>query len=358
MAPHATKYDCQKTVVLRWEGKQPIYNLRFVDFATYYEFRPVACRPYHPNDKPHCERSFWELERSFFNGRKFRDEDDLRLQLEGWRTDVCDPRRLPQSTQTRLELFEEEKPHLRPLPTHPFDTARVVYRLCDVEGFIAWEGNHYSLPFEHVTDILPVRITQNEVFVYAADLSLIARHELQPKGAGLEITLPGHRPRRQVQGPELDQLRKAYEQMGEAALRFLAALETKKPRSACYQARLILALRERYATTDLLDALAHAHAFGAFEHDAIERILLVRARPRRLDEYVAQATAEKLGRLLGQSQTEPRDLGEYDALPNWSQVEGNAKCPSVQPQPSPTETDSPSQDRSKPTEPTPTEPQD
>jgi len=28
-------YDSQKPVVLRWEGQQPILNLRFVDFATY-----------------------------------------------------------------------------------------------------------------------------------------------------------------------------------------------------------------------------------------------------------------------------------------------------------------------------------
>ena len=42
------KYDSQKPVVLRWEGGQPIYNPRFIDFATYYEFSPVACRRRHP----------------------------------------------------------------------------------------------------------------------------------------------------------------------------------------------------------------------------------------------------------------------------------------------------------------------
>ena len=37
------KYDGQKPVLIRWEGRQPIYNLRFVLFATHYEFR-VASR--------------------------------------------------------------------------------------------------------------------------------------------------------------------------------------------------------------------------------------------------------------------------------------------------------------------------
>src|SRR5205807_7411898 len=142
-------------------------------------------------------------EQSFFNGRRFHDEADLAAQLEAWRTGVCDVRPHKKARTRALDLFAEEKPHLRPLPQHPYDTARVVYRLCDVEGFIAWEGNRYSLPYEHVTDFLPVRITQSELFVYAADLRLIARHELRTKGQGHDATLPGHHPAASRRGPDL-----------------------------------------------------------------------------------------------------------------------------------------------------------
>jgi len=215
---HRTKYDNQKPVVVRWEGRQPLYNPRFIDFATYYEFRPEACRPRHPNDKPIVERSFWELERSFFNGRQFRDEQDLNAQLEHWMTTVSDQRRNARTRSTPLERFAEEKPVLRPLPAHDYDTARIVYRLCDTMGFIAWESNRYSLPYEHVTDILPVRITQTELFVYAADLSLVASHELRPKGAGEVVTLPGHRLSRHRPAAELDLLRVAFQQLGAQAV--------------------------------------------------------------------------------------------------------------------------------------------
>ena len=58
------KFDSQKPVVLRWEGQQPIYNPRFLAFSSHYEFRPLAVRRGHPNDKPRTERSFWEVERS------------------------------------------------------------------------------------------------------------------------------------------------------------------------------------------------------------------------------------------------------------------------------------------------------
>lgn len=352
--PEATKYDSQKPVVLRWEGPQPIYNPRFVDFATYYEFQPRACRRGHPNDKPFVERSFWELERSFFNGRKFRDEEDLRAQLRHWMASIGDLRPHRTTKRAPLELFAEEKPFLQPLPSHPYDTARVLYRLCDSRGFVAWETNRYSVPAEHVTDILPVRITQHELYVYAAHLSLVARHELRPKGAGVEITLPGHHPACRSEPVDLDQLRQAFEQLGPPAASFLRGLEAEKPRSTAYHARHILALRERYATGDLLAALEHALAFGAFEHSAIERILLARAQPRRLDEYVARETARKLETVLGQSTTEPRDLTEYDALPCWSsQPQGEHACPEDESTTAPLPTDRPANRQAGETEPNP-----
>jgi len=42
--PRRIKYDNQKAVVIRREGGQPIFNPRFVDFATYYEFSPELAR--------------------------------------------------------------------------------------------------------------------------------------------------------------------------------------------------------------------------------------------------------------------------------------------------------------------------
>jgi transposase len=95
------KYDSRKPVVLRWEGSQPIYNPRFLAFSSHYEFRPVAVRRGHPNDKPRTERSFWEVERSFLNGRSFRNLKDMRAQLAAWMDDIVDHRRRHKRTGSR-----------------------------------------------------------------------------------------------------------------------------------------------------------------------------------------------------------------------------------------------------------------
>ena len=320
-AAHACKYDNQKAVVLRWEGSQPIYNPRFLVFAAHYEFRPVACRPRRPNDKPRVERKFWEFERSFLNGRFFRDLDDMRGQLLHWEDTIADLRpRRQRPRRPRMELFADEQPLLRPLPRHLYDTARIVYRLCSIDGFVSWEGNRYAVPYKHVTDILPVRITQRELHVYAPSFERVACHELAPRSTGQDVGAAEYHPRTRTDDgrgvADLDQLRETYAGMGDLAAAFLDALCAATPRLATYQARRILLLRERYATDDLCAALHHAQAHAALDHHAVERILAARAEPRRLAEYVTEDLTSRLMRNLRGPEAEPRDLTEYDRLPS------------------------------------------
>jgi len=305
------KYDGQSTVA-RWEGNQPIYNPLFLAFCAHYEMRPWAVRG-NPNQRPRVERSFWEKDRSFLNGRKFYDIQDFRSQLLDWLDTIVDHRK--RHGTTALQRFAEEAPHLVSLPSHPYDTARVVYRLCSIDGFIDWQGNRYAVPYEHVTDILPVRITQRELLVYAPDIRCIARHELAPRGGGHKLDPLGlHRRPRSRSAIDLDQLRVAYEGMGPGAAEFFRSISAGPVRQWGHQARQILLLRERYTTQALDAALFHAYQFGALRFDSVQRILEARHPARTLDEYVAAETADRLHQLLGDRKTQPRDLREYDRL--------------------------------------------
>ena len=248
----------------------------------------------------------------------------MRAQLAEWERTTCDTRPHKKLKRPRLELFAEEAPALVPLPRHAYDTARVVYRVCSIDGFVAWDGNRYAVPYDHVTDILPVRVTQRELFVYAADLRCVARHELAPRSAGHDVDPQGIHPPWNRRGADLDQLRQAFDDMGEDAASFYAGLATAQTRFAGHHARQLLLLRARYATADLCAALRHARAYGAFDHHAVARILAARAAPRTLAEYVAEDTARRLDDV----DTRPRDLDEYDRLPLASSRTQEAPCPS------------------------------
>jgi transposase len=313
--PHAIRYDHQKAVVVRREGPDVIYQPRLLAFAAHYGFEPQAVRPGRPNDKAFVERDLWDLERSFLNGRRFRDLEDLRAQARRWLAEVVDQRHHPKMRGRKIaEVFEtEERAALRSLPVHPFDTARVVYRLCSIEGFIHWDGNRYSVPYEHVTALLPVRITQSELFVYGPNLACVAHHELLPRGRRQDSVLEAHRPPRlDGRGASLEIIREHFLALGEAAGDFLRGLVETHPRSAAYHARRILELRERYAAPDVAAAMVHALSFRAFSANAVARIVEVRARPRTLDEYVAAETENRLRGLLSSERLQPRDLRSYD----------------------------------------------
>ena len=320
----ACKYDSQKPVVLRWEGTQPIYNPRYLAFAAHYGIRPAAVRG-KPNAKPRVERSFWEHERSFLNGRSFRDRDDFRAQLFDWTERVVDPRR--RHGKSALERFRDEAPHLLPLPTHPYDTARVAYRLCSIDGYVEWQGNRYAVHYDHVTDFLPLRVTQSELFIYGPDLACLARYQLRPRGLGEKIDPLGLHAQKRKAVVDIDKLRETFKQMGDGASAFLPQLTALPTRVWTHHARQILLLRARYDTADVDAALAHAARFGALDTASVERILAHRHPPRTLDEYVAEETARRIDAVLGTVVTTHRDLSEYDALPLAARTSPTTESP-------------------------------
>ena len=54
-----------------------------------------------------------------------------------WLAHVADVRVLHDFKESPRDRHERERPHLLPLPARDFDTALVVYRHVNVEGFVA-----------------------------------------------------------------------------------------------------------------------------------------------------------------------------------------------------------------------------
>ena len=74
-------YDNMKVVVTRWEDDSPIYNTRFLAFATHYGYRPWACQVRRPQTKGKVERPFYYVETNLLNGRQFRSLQHLNEHL-------------------------------------------------------------------------------------------------------------------------------------------------------------------------------------------------------------------------------------------------------------------------------------
>ncbi len=306
-------YDNMKVVVTSYDGDQPIYNIRFLAFATHYGFRPWACRPQRPQTKGKVERPFMYVETNLLNGRTFTSLEHLNEMAMCWLAETADVRVHRETKRRPIDLFAEEKPLLLGLPAQPYDTARVLYRTVDPEGHIAYLQNFYSVPWQRIGELLPVRITENELIVFGPDVKEIARHELYPSGAtGKKRSLPAHSPGRDhLQKREL--LQQRFAEFGPDGVRFFDEL-LRARRNGKDEAARVLGLLTVYRREDLARALERAGRYRAFSWSAVERILAAQAKPRSAMEALTIEAREQLDEVLRQIPLAPRSTAEYQAL--------------------------------------------
>ena len=114
------------------------------------------------------------------------------------------------------------------MPACDFDTALVVYRHVNVEGFVSHRANFYSVPWSYIGQVLPVRIMDNEVIVYSIGLEEIARHGLVPgTQSGVRQLIKSHHPQGDPNQRTL-LLKQRFAELGPIAVQFLDGLLAKQ----------------------------------------------------------------------------------------------------------------------------------
>jgi transposase len=305
-------YDNMKVVVTRWEDDEPIYNTRFLAFATHYGYKPWACQIRRPQTKGKVERPFHYIEHNLLNGREFRSLEHLNEVTRWWLAEVADVRTHRTTKKTPLELHAEELPHLLPLPALQFDTAQVVYRVVDTDGTIVFANNRYSVPWRFVGEQLPVRITEEELIVYNRSLAEVARHVLLHGLSGSRRLDPSHAPPQDHEA-QMEKLRERFAELGEIGLRYLAGLEDKN-RYTKHHARKILGLLQAYCKSDVLAAMQRAVEYHAYGFSSLERILAHQATPKPSWQQLGESDQETLNNLAQSEPIGPRHSQEYQDL--------------------------------------------
>jgi hypothetical protein len=306
-------YDNFKAVVLWHDADGPVYNPKFLAFATHYGFKPRACAVRRPQTKGKVERRFFYVETSLLNGRTFDTLEHLNTVTQQWLTTVADVRRLRDFQESPRQRHAREQLSLLPLPARDFDTARMLYRHVNVEGFIAYRLNFYSVPWSCIGQVLPVRITETEVLIYAVGLDEIARHGLLPTTVtDRRQILKGHHPSDDPQ-QRAALLRQRFQELGPVAVQFLDGLLARQVQGKL-QAQQFLALAGHYQRDDVLAALERAVRFGAFSLAALRRILAAQARPKGLLEKLAELHPDALDPSLRQDPIGPRPTRDYQHL--------------------------------------------
>ena len=172
--PRTVAYDNLKTVVLRRNGREVVFDPVFLGFAGTYCFAPHACWPGEPHEKGLVERPIAYLKDNFWRGRCFRDFADLQAQLRDW-LEKANGRLHSTLRERPIDRWETEKAQLLPLPPVPYDTDQVTWVRATWDGFVRFETNDYSVPGELAGQMVEVRANDDTVRVQRNG-SVVASH--------------------------------------------------------------------------------------------------------------------------------------------------------------------------------------
>jgi transposase len=192
--PRTLLFDRMRTAVSGAEADgSAIFNAELLRFATHYGFQPVACRPYRAQTKGRVERAVSYLRSSFFYARSFQDLADLNAQCEVWLANTANVRQHGTTGQTPTERLALERAQLGPLPTSAYLPQLTFGRRVSRDGFVAYNGNDYSVPDGLASREIQVRASLTHLYLLQED-RVIAVHPLL-EGRGERCLDPQHQRR-------------------------------------------------------------------------------------------------------------------------------------------------------------------
>src|SRR5215468_786994 len=309
--PHKVMVDNLKSAVLkRAVGEAPLLNPKYLDFATHHGFTIAPCNVGKGNEKGRVENGVGYVKKNFLAGLELPDFSALNPAARQWLDTVANVRLHSDTRDKPVQAWHKERPYLRPLPLHPFDSATVSQVRASRQFRITLDTNRYSVPAHYAGQALTLKTYPDRLCIYHGD-TLIARHSRR-YDRFQDIEDPDH-PK-----PLLEHRKKA--RAHQLFLRFLALspraeayylkLEERR-RNPQHHVRKIVALSDIYPPESVARALDDALTYEAFSSEYIANLLEQRAR------FTPEASALHLTRRgdLLELSLAPPDLSLYQATP-------------------------------------------
>ena len=148
--PLAGIYDNPKPIVTTvFTGKEREFNRRFLALMNHYLVEPIACTPASGWEKGQVENQVGNIREWLFTPRPaFADFTELNAWLEQRCQELAQRFHPEQGDRRIAEVFEEERPRLRPF-TAAFDGYFEQTVRASSTCLAAYDRNRYSVPAEH-----------------------------------------------------------------------------------------------------------------------------------------------------------------------------------------------------------------
>ena len=173
--PEEILYDNMKQVVVKRLMKQSEseLNKQFEDFAGFYGYKPVLCRPYRGQTKGKVERTVRYVRENFMVGIKYNSLADLNSQAHAWCNKIN--AKIHGTTNERpIDRLAEE--NLLPLKRE-YIIDKINLRRVEKDCLISYAGNKYSVPAEYAHKDVTVIVLDHMLAAYFEGKQ-IALHKL------------------------------------------------------------------------------------------------------------------------------------------------------------------------------------
>ena len=276
--PKKLMVDNLKSAVLRrLTGKAPVFNPKYVDFTNHYGTEIRACNVGKGNEKGRVENGVGYAKKNLLAGLDISDFSIMQPVAMNWLNTIANVR-IHRATRKRpVDLFEEERAYLNPLPEYPFDIATITQVRASPQFRVTLDTNHYSVPAQYAGTPLTMKTYPDRVCLYFKE-KLIARHNRRYTRHE-DYEHPDH-PK-----PLLEKRKKARDH------RIFMAFLKLSPRAELYYQKLedrrvnphhhvrkIVALSEIYGVDAVSRAIEDSFVYHTFSSEYIANILEQRVR--------------------------------------------------------------------------------
>ena len=171
-----------KAAVLKADWFDPEINPKLADFCRHYGMYVMPCRPSMPQHKGKIERGVAYLRTNALKGRRFKSLAEENLFLSYWENSIADKRIHGTTRKQVAACFEEERPHLQPLPASLFPCFQEARRSVHRDSYVEVEKAFYEAPPELIGHEVWVRWDSRCVRIFNERMEQVGMHTRMEAG--------------------------------------------------------------------------------------------------------------------------------------------------------------------------------
>ncbi len=314
--PHCLTYDNLKTAVKKvLLGSAREEQANFVALRSHYLFESHYCTPGAGHEKGRVEDGVGYVRRNFLTPLP---RVDSFAQLNEHLLRQCfknDQRQIEGQSQKVYQAWQQELPHLRPLPAYDFDYATTKSVTLNGYGQVVVDTNRYSVPADKAQAKLVAKIYPFAVKIYRLDDKKPIAHHPRCYGHKQDVFDPLHYLPLLQQRPgafaHAKPIRRWREQWPPIYEQLLARLQQQWPEGqGLRQFIRVLKLHQHHPSDLIEQAVEQALAYNCAHADGVELCLhqLQQAEPSFASLDLSDHPK------LGQIRDQALDLERYDQL--------------------------------------------